>query len=339
MRSRGVGNGSVYRRGFAPRPPYPAGVFSIGLVLSAGGMLGDPWHTGVLARLAEVTGWDARRADLVIGTSAGAITGTALRTGITAADRAAHFRGEPMSPEAMEIAARIVTGYEEPEIEREWRPMSPGMSWRAAWPPWKIEPLRFVTGVLPRGTRSGESLEIRMNELVARRWPVDPMWVVAVRMHDGRRVVFGRDDIRGNIGQAVRASAAVPGVYVPTRIGQREYVDGGLHSSTNADLAAPLGFDLVLVSSAMTATPETRGWTQDPGRAWFGRKLDAEVAEIRRRGTAVVVFEPDAEALGGLSKHPDDARSRALWAGESTVDRVLRDHQGEALLELLARHT
>ncbi|NIS30826.1 MAG: patatin-like phospholipase family protein, partial [Actinobacteria bacterium] len=37
-------------------------MFSIGLVLSAGGMLGDPFHAGVLARLAATTGWDARRA-------------------------------------------------------------------------------------------------------------------------------------------------------------------------------------------------------------------------------------------------------------------------------------
>lgn len=312
-------------------------MFSIGLVLSAGGMLGDPFHAGVLARLAATTGWDARRADLVIGTSAGAITGAALRAGVSPADRAAHFRGEPMSAEAEEIGARIKTGYEEPELDREWRPMSPGMSWRAAWPPWRLDPLRVLTGILPRGNRSGESLEIRINELIGRHWPSDPTWVVAVRTSDGRRVVFGRDDIRGDIGQAVRASAAVPGVYVPSRVGQREYVDGGLHSSTNADLAAPLGYDLVLVSSAMTATPEARGWTQDPTRAWFGRKLDAEVAEIQRRGTPVIVFEPDAEAVGGLSKHPDDARSRALWAGESTVDRVLRNHQGDAVRELLAR--
>ena len=51
-------------------------MFSIGLVLSAGGPLGDPWHSGVLGRLQETTGWDARTADLVIGTTAGAITAT-----------------------------------------------------------------------------------------------------------------------------------------------------------------------------------------------------------------------------------------------------------------------
>ena len=300
-------------------------------------MLGDPWHSGVLSGLQNITGWDARRADLIIGTSAGSITAVTLRSGVSAVDRAAHFRGAPASEETREIYSRITTEYTEPELPRDWRPLSPKMSLKAIWPPWKAEPARLLVGGLPRGTKSGESLEARMNELQAKPWPDDPTWIVAVRADDGRRIVFGRDDVKGNIGQAVRSSSAVPGVYIPGKIGPREYVDGGVHSATNADLAAMLGFDLVIVSSAMTATPDARSWVTDPTRAWFSSKLDDEVAEIRRHGTAVAVFEPGADELAELSKDHNDARSRAVEAGAATVARVIASPVGDGLRALIDR--
>jgi NTE family protein len=312
-------------------------MFSIGLVLSAGGPLGDPWHSGVLGRLQERTGWDARSADLITGTSAGAITAVTLRAGVAAIDRKLHMAGGPISPEAEDIYARIVTPYDEPEIERDWRPASPKMALRAAWPPWKMDPIRLAMGNVPRGTRSGEPLEKRMNELLPGGWPDKPTWIVAVRMSDGRRVVFGRDDIRGNVGQAVRSSSAVPGYYVPGKVGEREYIDGGVHSSTNLDVTAMLGFDLVIVSSAMSATPEARSWLTDPTRAWFSNKLDDEIATVRARGSAVVVIEPDATGLAALDKTADDARVNAANAGATAVDRVLSGVDGAGLTELIER--
>ncbi|MFT5202702.1 MAG: NTE family protein [Candidatus Aldehydirespiratoraceae bacterium] len=332
------GNGSVYRRLFRPRPSYPlTQMFSIGLVLSAGGPLGDPWHSGVLGRLEELTGWDARTADLIVGTSAGSITAVTLRAGVSAIDRKIHFEGGPVSPDAQTIYDRITTPYEEPEGDRNWRPSSPKMALKAAWPPWKADPVRIAMANLPRGTKSGESLEKRMNELMPDGWPDQRLWITAVRMSDGRRVVFGRDDIRGNIGQAVRSSAAVPGVYTPGLVGEREYVDGGVHSSTNLDLAGMLGFDLVVVSSAMTAVEGSRSWISDPTRAWFSGKLDDEVAAVRARGTAVLVVEPDADTLPSLDKNADNARPAAVAAGAASVDRVFADPNGEGLRTLLER--
>ena len=317
-------------------------MFSIGLVLSAGGPLGDPWHSGVLGRLQETTGWDARSASLIVGTSAGSITAVTLRAGVAAVDRKLHMAGGPISPEAEEIYARIVTPYAEPEVERDWRPASPKMALRAAWPPWKLDPVRLAMANLPRGKHSGEPLEKRMNELLPGGWPADPLWITAVRMGDGRRVVFGRDDIRGNVGQAVRSSSAVPGYYTPGKIGEREYIDGGVHSSTNLDLTAMLGFDLVIVSSVMTAAEGSRSWLSDPTRAWFSGKLDDEIAEVRARGTAVVVVEPDADTLPALAKDPDGstpstARANAVEAGAAAVDRVLASTNGAGLTELIER--
>lgn len=312
-------------------------MFSIGLVLSAGGTLGDPWHSGVLGRLQEVTGWDARSADLMVATSAGAITAVTLRAGVAPVDRKVHFTGGSVSAEAQAIYDRITTPYSEPEGDRIWRPSSLRMAAKAAWPPWKLDPVRVAVAKLPRGTRSGEPLEQRMNELHPEPWPADPTWIVAVRLADGRRVVFGRDDVRGTIGQAVRASTAVPGVYTPGRIGDREYVDGGVHSATNADLTAPLGFDLVIVSSVMTAADEARSWITDPTRAWFGRKLDDEVAAIRNRGTAVAVVQPDAVTIPALDKSAPDARRAAVDAGAAAVDTLLAGPDGAGLRDLISR--
>lgn len=310
-------------------------MFSVGLVLGAGGPVGDPWHSGVLARLADVTGWDPRDADLIVGTSAGAFTAISLRSGISAADRVAYIRGEPISAEAAEIQARIKTQDDEESVERDWRPMSPQMSLKSLWPPWNLDLVRTVCGVLPRGTRCGLVSERRMNELHPDRWTDKPTWIVAVRASDGKRIVFGRDDVRGTLGQAARASSAVPLVYVPAKIGEVEYVDGGVHSSTNADLTATLGFDLVIVSSVMTGYSGAFGPVTDPTRDWFSNKLNKEVKEIRQHGTAVVVIEPDAGAIKALG-NDDKAkrRTQAVRAGTEAVDRLLNTPSGAGIAAL-----
>ena len=74
------------------------------------------------------------------------------------------------------------------------RPASPPMlaaSLRSPWPP---RPGKALAGLLPPGTHSTEPIGDRIRALHdGRRWPEDPLWVCAVRMGDGRRVVFGRD--------------------------------------------------------------------------------------------------------------------------------------------------
>jgi len=312
-------------------------MFSIGLVLSAGGSLGDPWHSGVLSRLEEITNWDARSADLIVGTSAGSFTGTSLRAGLSSADCAARHEGLALSDQGQELIDRISTPYEELKEPRDWRPWSPRVSAHAMWPPWKTDPVRLALGGLPRGNRSGAAIAKRVDEMNPQGWPDAPLWIVAVRSDDGRRVVFGRDDVKGTLGQATQASSAIPMIYSPVQIGKREYVDGAVHSSTNADLVSALGFDLVIVSSVMTAQPEARSWITDPKRAWFGTKLDAEVEQIRSRGAAVAVIEPGSSALGELVANDPDARLRALRAGRTAVDQTLEGHQGEAISALIDR--
>lgn len=309
---------------------------SIGVVFSAGGPKGDPWHSGVVGALAEHTGFDARSAELLVGTSAGSFTSTALRAGLAPADIENRHLGRELTPEGQAITGRIVSPYEEPVTERSFVPSSPAMTLRAAWPPWKVDPIRFAFGLLPAGTRDGQAIATRIDELLPDGWPGRPLWIVAVRTNDGKRIVFGRDDVRGTPGEASQASSAIPAIYAPTRIGEREYIDGAVHSSTNADLVASLGFDLVIISSVKTATPAARSWTGDAERMWFSNKLDAEVAEIRSNGTPVMVVEPSATELTDLAITDPSMRRRACEAGRAAATRVLEGPNGDGLRSLLA---
>ena len=77
----------------------------VALVLGAGGSVGHSFHVGVLSALADELGWDARAADLVIGTSAGSVVGAGLRAGLAPADMRARALGRPLSPEGSRLVA------------------------------------------------------------------------------------------------------------------------------------------------------------------------------------------------------------------------------------------
>ena len=75
----------------------------------------------------------------------------------------------------------------------------------------------------------------------------DGVWIVACDYETGRRVPFGRRGApRAELADAVAASCAIPGFYMPVRIGGRDYVDGGIYSPSNLDLLRAEGLDLVI---------------------------------------------------------------------------------------------
>nr|MDP9335257.1 patatin-like phospholipase family protein [Actinomycetota bacterium] len=115
----------------------------IGLVLGAGGAVGHAFHAGVLAGLAEVAGWDARDAEVIVGTSAGSVVGALLRAGLSAPDLAARSTDNTLSEEGQRIAARAdAVRHDQPPIPaRARRPALRGASApsalvRAALQPW-----------------------------------------------------------------------------------------------------------------------------------------------------------------------------------------------------------
>src|SRR5437764_5792080 len=129
----------------------------VGLVLGAGGIVGQAYHAGVLAALEHDLGWDPRTADLIVGSSAGSVTGTLLRLGVPAHDLAAWAVEAPLSVEGAPVAD--VLGGDAPDIPpfspldlfRPWRLPSPWLLARTARRPWAFRPSVAAMTLLPAG--------------------------------------------------------------------------------------------------------------------------------------------------------------------------------------------
>ena len=295
---------------------------SVGLVLGAGGVAGAAWHAGALAALADV-GWDARAADLMIGTSAGSGTASILRLDVPPSDLLAGALGEPMGPVGAGYAEKAGPPVAIPSPEIGGRiplPASPAMALRSLAAPWRLRPMKLAAGLLPPGRASTAFIGDRIRRTHEEPWPERPTWICAVRLADGERVVFGRDVDDAHIATAVEASSAIPAFFAPVEHDGHLYVDGGAHSPTNADLVADLGFDVVVVSSPMSGTADAirrLKWTG--GRFLHRQTLDREVAAVRDADTPVLVLQPDADVVDTIGPNAMDPSRRA------DVDRAAYD--------------
>src|SRR5687768_4620587 len=193
----------------------------IGLVLGAGGTVGQAYQAGVLAALEHDLGWDPRTADLIVGTSAGSVTGSLLRFGVPAADLAAWAVRAPLSVESREIQQLL--GADPPEFPpftmrhllRGWRLPSPALAARLARKPWAFRPGAAARTLMPTGRVDIVEHAARLGEAAADSWP-DGLYLCAAQRRDGRRVVFGRTGSpRASLPEAVAASCAIPGYFAP----------------------------------------------------------------------------------------------------------------------------
>ena len=318
----------------------------VGLVLGAGGVAGGAFHAGVLAALEEVTGWDPRRAAIVVGTSAGSIAGAALRAGLSAPDMLARAEDRPLSA----AGAHLMRGVDAPRPVSPLRPSRESnlprqlvtTLTRAAARPFAARPWALLAGLLPEGSVSTSVISDSIGALAAGTWPTDPLWICAVRQSDGRRVVFGRDSRQQSLAEAVAASCAIPSFFQPVTIDGQAYIDGGVHSPTNADVllrTAPPPLDLVLVSSPMSLAGRGLRFAGDqPARRWSGALLDAEARRLRRGGVPVLAFQPTAADASVMGLNPMDPGPRTAIARqiyESTHRRLERADTRERLGALL----
>jgi NTE family protein len=315
---------------------------SIALVLGAGGLVGNAFEIGVLAALADETGWDGRDADLVVGTSAGASLAATLRLGYSPADHFAHVTDRPLSPEGQALDAGLPTErlqFPEPGPRVGFPvPMAPWLLAPALLRRGPVRPALALAGLLPRGSLDASAISRRIRHVSSRRWPDRATWICAVRLRDGRRAVFGREDIDVDLGTAVEASCAIAGYFAPVKVGGHEHVDGGLWSVTNADLVAGLGYDLVVVVSPMAVVPAGSRWSPHHwGRQLYAGNLARELAAVRRRGTAVLDLSPDAPeaAVLGRDSLDHDNVPRAAELGREVGCRRLADQQAATAVDLL----
>src|SRR5919199_3649054 len=305
----------------------------VGLVLGGGGVLGHAFHAGVLAALEEA-GWDPRRADLMVGTSAGSYCAAFLRAGVAASDLAARTTGTPLSPEGSSLYAR-----HGPEIEVPipgLRHMAlgrgsahPGLLGYALRHPRSLRMGALVAAMLPAGTVSTSVISNSIRRFFHDPWAPAPTWIPAVRLDDGRLVAFGRGDApEASLALAVAASCAIPAFFEPVRIGRHTYVDGGVHSPTNLDLVAHAKLDVVVVSSPMSAVRGSVALGPIAAvRAANRLRLAREAARVRSTGIDVVAFQPtvaDQLLMGGNPMDPRRQREVATQARESARQRLRR---------------
>lgn len=120
-------------------------------------------------------------------------------------------------------------------------------------------------------------------------WHDGDLWICAVRRRDGRRVIFGRPGSPpAPLHLAVAASCAVPGYFAPVVIDDIAYVDGGVHSPTNAAVLARRGLDLVVIVSPMSGAHGLPTTVAELVRRHSALRLGFEVRALGAAGVEVV---------------------------------------------------
>ena len=161
------------------------------------------------------------------------------------------------------------------------------------------------------GLVKGQKLQDYVNQLVGNR-PIErlkkPFAAVSTQLETGERTVF----VRGNTGQAVRASSSIPGVFEPVVIGTKHYVDGGVVSPVPVDAARELGADYVIAvdisTKASGKNPGSLLGTVNQSITIMGQKLGQQ--ELAR---ANVVIRPNVNEIGPADF---EQRNDAILEGE-----------------------
>jgi NTE family protein len=256
-------------------PPTPTRA----LVLGGGGLAGIAWHVGMLTGLAD-KGLDVTDADFIVGTSAGATAGAQVASGVPLLEcfrrqvdptrQNAELRPPGMSiGDLWEAMVRLIEETRDPaELRRRTGTMA------------------LDADTVPEAVRRA----VVAGRLPSDAWPERRMATTAVDAVTGERRVFESGSEVGLV-DAVAASCAVPGIWPPVTIGPSRYVDGGVYSLCNADLA--VGFDRVLVLAPMV----------DPA-------LTDQLATVDASGRSVVV-SPNEESLAAFSADALDPAVRA----------------------------
>lgn len=285
------------------------------LVLGCGGALGGAWTAAALRNAENRLNWDFRNADVIIGTSAGAVVGTLLSAGVSV-DEIAHWQaGHSKSPFAEEAAsvpdhpplpkpALTAPGLLRPLLKR------------------KISLMTALSGMLPVGTSDMQGFVDLIDAVVTPgQWTRHPAtWLMAVDTANGQRVALGypgSPDIP--MSKAVCASYAVPGWCPPVEHAGRTYIDGGAASPTSADLLVSTDVSEAIVVAPMAST-ETR-LPRNPAevaerllRKQMTRIVQREIRQLEHAGIRVRTLFPGPDDLTVMGYNlMDRSRRRAVY--------------------------
>jgi NTE family protein len=303
------------------------------LVLGCGGVAGAAWTTAILSELERALGWDAREADVLIGTSAGALAVALLGAGVSVAQLVRSQRGEGDA--------------ECWNHERDWGSgVPPTPMFRFTAPKFwsgvgagRVSLATAFTGLLPQGRAGFDSFaRLFARVLPGQSWVRhEATWIMVADVDSGERVALGRSGApAASVTSAVSASYAVPGWYTPIRIGERTYVDGGVVSPTSADLL--IGSDvteaIVLAPMAARETAVHKARLHplaEALRLHMTRIVDREVSALQRAGIRVIRLDPTNEDIAAFGTNLMNPRRRvrvfetATRTAPRAVERAMRE--------------
>ena len=361
------------RRGALPRP-------RIGLALAGGGPLGAIYEIGALAALNESLSIDLNDADVYVGVSAGGFIAAALCNGITPhqmsrvfieGDRS-HDRFEPsilLRPAFREFGQRLASV----------PPLLASALWHyALGTSTMMSAFERLGRAIPTGIFNGEQVDKYLGVIFSQagrtndfRQLARKLYLVATDLDTGESLAFGGpglDDIP--ISRAVQASAALPGLFPPTEIKGRYFVDGALRKTLHASMALQQGIDLLLCLNPLVpfdASPHHR--TRDHEhhldklvegglpvvlaqtyRSIIHSRLGAGMERYKTAypDTDIVLFEPnraDADMFftnlfsyssrRRLCEHAYQKTREELWKRRHELEPVLARHGVELRLDVL----
>lgn len=325
------------RRKSAPRRAF---------VFGGGGVLGFAWIVGALTALEHELGVRPGPSDLMIGTSAGAVTAGILSCGVSVDSIRRHQLGMPL-PEDPPISwnyERDAGGSRPPRPG--WRPGSPRLLWGGIRNPGAVPPVVALSGLLPAGRGTLEPIQQMISAVAtvadwAGEWPIRRTWIVATDYASGRRVAFGRADApTAPLSDAVGASCAIPAWYAPVRISGRRYIDGGTVSNASVDLVDPSDYDEVYVLAPMAAlepdSPRTPiAMVERRMRRTITRGILRDVSRLRSHGVRVTLLTPGAEDLTMMGANLMNPRRRleVLHTAMRTAALDIRQQQRRPTLD------
>jgi predicted acylesterase/phospholipase RssA len=346
----------------------------MGLCLCGGGITGAMWEVGALAAFEQAfEGFRASQFDVYVGASSGATVATALSGGLPA-QRLYRALLDP-ADDFFPLQRHHLLGLDQLELKRvAWSIMG---AVRRSLTTATSRPLqidlwheidRFYDS-LPAGLFTIDAYEQFLSEFMGRRGiPKDfaemprRLALVANDLDAGRRVVFGRQDLAGvAVPRAVAASSAVPVLYAPVRIGERDYIAGGVGEVGHVDVAADMDCDLVLIVNAVVPVqtggqvrvptghgPQRR--IRDKGMLWVYNQSWRMVTQARLQkgleafraehpNVDVALLEPERDAASMFMYSPMNfaARRTILEEAYSTTLQQLRNPEFPARRALEAR--
>jgi NTE family protein len=269
------------------------------LVLGGGGVAGIAWITGMLFGLSE-EGVDLRNADLILGTSAGSAVAAQLGGPLPLeelycrqADPALQTREITPDPRLLE---QLLEAFPNKASHRDRAELTRSVGQWALQAPTVTE---------------AERRSVIAERLPAHAWPDRLLRMTAVDTKTGETSIFDR--LSGiNLVDAVAASCAVPGIWPPVTIDGRRYMDGGVRSSDNADLA--LGYARIVILSP-------NGLRADEIVAF---PLEEQLNILKDAGARTYLVEPDRQSRTAIGINPllPETRKPAAEAGRAQAPAI-----------------